>query len=420
MNWKCGIRSFGTIKGKLAFAQYLPTTPRLPFHVYHYPSKHTSFRPCKMNPYAIEGAAVSYEDHFRKCVLQGKWKAVLHLYKNKSDFHKIKINESRGTALHVAVNDGKVELVNSLVGAITEHEGMGLRRDSALRSTNKRGDTPLHIAATRGFTGICKCIIGEHGERKDLIKVENDMWETPLSRAVFTCQTKTFVYLHHVSKDLDVPHVSKKRNQRPGESPQYDSILHCAIRGEFLDLAIIITHCCPQLLENIAGIIRATSGDCARYFPEDISYMETPQPTAFQILATKPSAFKSGSGLSWWKQIIYYCIPVESLDADNAIKSYMAKVDKFEDLEHKVTILSENGVKKTHTFVVPNCATSVQFVKRIVRLAFKGLSLSRLGVTVKDLKAIKKIKQNHKWSGQLLNVFMEEAPYDWYKEDGGV
>ncbi|TKY46848.1 nuclear factor of kappa light polypeptide protein enhancer in B-cells 2 [Spatholobus suberectus] len=239
-----------------------------------------------MNPH-VEGREINNVDYFRRCILEGRWEDVLQLYKNNGDFHKIKINESRGTALHVAVNDGKVELVNSLVGAITEHEGMGLRRDSALRSRNKRGDTPLHIAATRGFTGICKCIIGEHGERKDLIKVGNDMWETPLFRAVLSGQTKTFVYLHHVSKDLDVP-----LRKRYG-----DSILQGAISAEFL------------------GTL------------------------------------------------------VEPLDADKAIKSYMAKVDKFEDLEHK------------------------------------------------DLKAIKKIKQKHKWSGQLLNVFME-TPYKWYKDDG--
>ncbi|XP_027340973.1 uncharacterized protein LOC113854266 [Abrus precatorius] len=175
----------------------------------------------------IEGSEVDGHQFsvFRVCVLEGRWDYAFPAYKNNSVFHKIKINESRGTALHMAVNDGKAELVNRLVNVIIEHEGReGLKSDSALKSTNERGDTPLHLAASRGFIGMCKCIIGEHGERKDLIKALNNRGETPLFRAVLTCQTQTFVYLHHVSKDIDVP----LRNS------DGDTILHRAIWREFL------------------------------------------------------------------------------------------------------------------------------------------------------------------------------------------
>jgi len=90
---------------------------------------------------------------FRGCVLEGRWEYVIPAYRNYNEYHKIRINESRGTALHVVVNDGKVELVNTLVGAILSHEGREVvRGDSALRSTDERGDTPLHLAASRGFT----------------------------------------------------------------------------------------------------------------------------------------------------------------------------------------------------------------------------------------------------------------------------
>ncbi|KAK7333554.1 hypothetical protein VNO80_30329 [Phaseolus coccineus] len=162
---------------------------------------------------------------FRENVFEGRWENVIPEYIDYSDYHKIIINESRGTALHVAVNDGKVELVNILVEAILSHEGRAvLRADSALRSTNERGDTPLHLAASRGFIGMCKCIIGEYGERKDLIRVRNDNGETPIFKAVLTGQTKVFVYLHHVSKDLKV----SLRNY------DGDNILHYSIWREFL------------------------------------------------------------------------------------------------------------------------------------------------------------------------------------------
>ncbi|KAG5017497.1 hypothetical protein JHK85_023633 [Glycine max] len=250
----------------------------------------------------------------------------------------------------MAVNDGVVELVNTLVGAILNHEGMDvLRDDSALKTTNERGDTPLHLAASKGFNAMCKCIIGESEERKDLIRVRNNKGETPLFRAVLTCHTKTFMYFHHVSKDI------------PLGNYDGDTILHHAIWREFLDLAIIITHCYPELVH-----MRNKDGA-----------------TPLKVLASKPSAFKSGSNLPWWKQILYYGILVEQLDAEKAIKSYMDKVDKFEaDIELKVNIHSESSeANKAQKFVEKQYATSVRFVKSAVRLAFKVLSLSGLGVT---------------------------------------
>ncbi|TKY46853.1 E3 ubiquitin-protein ligase mind-bomb [Spatholobus suberectus] len=338
-----------------------------------------------MSTYEIEGNEADNVDQFsvfRRCVLEGRWDYVIRAYRNNNIFHKKNISESRGTALHVAVNDGRVELVNILVDAILEHEGGEvLTGESALRSTNERGDTPLHLAASRGFIGMCKCIIGEHGERKDLIKAINDKGETPLFRAVLTCNKKTFVYLHHVSKDLGV---SLRNNDG-------DTILHRAIWVELFDLAIIITDCYPGLLDT-----RNKDGA-----------------TPLKVLACKPSAFKSGRNLPWWKQILYYCIPVGPVDATKALKSYVDKIDKSEELEYEVSIRLENEVKKertlkkAHTFVERKYATSVRFAKSAVRLTLKGLSLSRLGVTTQDFKAIQKIKQKHKWSRQLLDVFMK-------------
>ncbi|XP_014517200.1 uncharacterized protein LOC106774669 isoform X1 [Vigna radiata var. radiata] len=326
---------------------------------------------------------------FRGCVLEGRWEFVIPAYRNESEFHKIRINESRGTALHVAVNDGKVELVNILVGAILNHEGREvLRDDSALRSTNERGDTPLHLAASRGFIGMCICMIGENGERKDLIRVRNNKGETPLFRAVLTCQTKTFVYLYNVSKDVDVP----LRNS------DGDTILHHAIWRELLDLAIIIVRCYPELAKT-----RNKDGA-----------------TPLKVLASKPSAFKSGSNLPWWKKILYYGILVEPLDVEKAIKFYMEKVEVegHQDQGISVRIQLENEAKKAQIFVERKYATSVRFIKSAVRFAFKILSLSGLGVTAQDLKAIKKIRQKHKWGRQLLNIFMQR-PHESYMGIGG-
>lgn len=55
--------------------------------------------------------------------------------------------------------------------------------------------------------------------------------------------------------------------------------------GDAIDLAIIIVHCYPGLVDtrNKDGV------------------------TPLKTLATRPSAFKSGNNLSWWKKILYHC-----------------------------------------------------------------------------------------------------------------
>ncbi|KAL2322613.1 hypothetical protein Fmac_026992 [Flemingia macrophylla] len=341
----------------------------------------SSFQPWKMNQQdstTIEGVEVDTDQFsvFRGCVLEGRWDYVIPAYKNNSDFHKIKINESRGTALHVAVNDGMVGLVDILVGVILEHEGREvLRDDSALRSTNERGDTPLHLAASRGFIRMCMSIIGESGERKDLIKDLNNKGESPLFRTVLTGQTKTFVYLYHASVGLNVPFTNNDG----------DTILHAAIWGEFLDLALMITHCYSEL----------------------VSTRDKHGATPLKVLADKPKAFTSGSSLSWWKQTLYYCIPVKQLNIGKTFKSYIQEVENFH--EQEVINIDKEGI----FFPQKYQARSVKFVKSVVRLAFKGLSISGLGVTAEAFKALWKIKQKHTWGGQLLNIFMKQ-PYESY------
>jgi len=56
----------------------------------------------------------------------------------------------------------------------------------ALKCKNEKGNTPLPLAASRGFKDICECIIGEGGERKYLIDIDNENGESPLFLAALS------------------------------------------------------------------------------------------------------------------------------------------------------------------------------------------------------------------------------------------
>lgn len=164
---------------------------------------------------------------FREAVIEGQWtQQVIPMFEQSNSYHKTQI-KGKGTALHVAVNNGNADVVRRLVEAVVQHEGAasgGEEGTSALATRNEQGASPLHLAARRGFDEICKCIIGAGGERRSLMCVRNEKGETPLFSAVKTRQLKTFALLYQlVPNDTNLAIRNKD-----------DSILHIAIRREFL------------------------------------------------------------------------------------------------------------------------------------------------------------------------------------------
>ncbi|CAL5202325.1 unnamed protein product [Lathyrus oleraceus] len=350
--------------------------------------------------YIYDTAYTSEEDKLRGCTIEGKWEEVEKLYKSDPKFSTIKINKSRGTALHVAVNDDNEEVVRNLVDSIISQ-----KNEKVLECKNEKGDTPLHLAASRGFKEICECIIGKNGERKYLIDIDNNDGESPLFLAALSWQKQTFVYLF---------------NFKP-------------------DLALIIIDKYPDLIviPNRRGF------------------------SPLKLLATRPSAFKSGCKMIWWKRILYHCIPVGILKVEEAVKYYAMKQSESgsnkkcpknydtcyfflhnckkyaypliplakrlllnettsipaygsENMGDKHKVLQNCQqrnipMQSEHKLLPENYATCLWFVK-FAYIYILGLS----GVGVEE---ITKIKQKHKWSGQLLKRFMEN-PYESYLGTG--
>ncbi|TKY47015.1 Ankyrin repeat-containing protein [Spatholobus suberectus] len=286
----------------------------------------------------------------------------------------------------------------------------------AFESKNEGGDTPLHLAATGGLKNICECIIGNNGERKHLITIDNNEGETPLFHAALLWQKQAFVYLCSLMPAEEINYY-KDLIRKNG-----DSILHCAIRREFFDLALIIMYRYPKLY--------------------DIQNREGYSP--LKLLATRPSAFKSGVNLTMWERLLYHCVTVETLDVKKAEELYM-KADesqkqipgnydtccRFLRAFHRRAIvpiylifaLRNKGMKQedleehkmpedfSRELVPQNYETCLQFMK-LACMHFLGLcGLAGVG-------DIRKMKQKHKWSDQLLSAFMK-TPYESYTGSGG-
>ncbi|KAG4402731.1 hypothetical protein GLYMA_02G268300v4 [Glycine max] len=357
-----------------------------------------------MNPRGLEGAGRGrgrgrVTTLLIKCTLAGKWEGVIDMYRNFPTCQITKITESLGTALHVAVDMNKEDAVEALVNQIIEH--LHHAETNPLEVKNKSGDTPLHVAASRGFAKICKIIIGKHNERKSLVSQRNNRGETPLFQAVINGHSQAFCYLSSISHDNMADLVRDNK----------DTILHCAISNEYFDLALIIVH----------------------YYGFLINKHNKEKLTPLDVLATRPSAFKSASKHhSLWKQILYNCILVEPrLDVERQIEANLAEMDKptesdelnypknyatlYEFFARSLSLAigkmswqnkqvdTENPpINEQFGFglLPPNYNTFQQFVRSgFVHI----LGLSGSGV---DINEVKKTKERHQWGYQLFEELM--------------
>lgn len=182
-------------------------------------------------------------DYLNEYTLEGRWENVIEMYYKFPESHLSVVSESEGTALHVAIDLDEEEVVRELVNAIMTHAATPAQATSAIRiealeMENERGDTPLHLAAARGFARICKYIIGRHNERFYLVSRKNDIGETPLYQAAINWRKQAFAYLCHISRESVTLHDLVRDDG--------DSILHAAIRREYFGklASLMLLFCC--------------------------------------------------------------------------------------------------------------------------------------------------------------------------------
>ncbi|KAH7517266.1 hypothetical protein FEM48_Zijuj09G0044700 [Ziziphus jujuba var. spinosa] len=374
-----------------------------------------------------------------KMAMRGKWKEVVSIYAADSKIHEVKITRSGDTALHVAVSDGQEDVVEQLVEIISR--GGLVHAEEVLLTKNERGNTPLHIAASMESVKMCSCIAMV---KPSLIGAFNNDRETPFFLTALRGKKEAFLCLHKICE--------------PGQGSSYcrrmdgETILHCAIAGDYFDLAFQIIHLYKELVNSVNE----------RGF------------TPLHVLASKPSAFKSGSNLGLWNSIIYHCIFVDDLKVEepsyaresliksfkeeknpNHPENYQSCINFFRLLGNALRIVvysrdpkkqnksdaenpegsnvalngKKNGKEPTPAsegqHICPsNYSTCIEFVK----LIYKSI-LIVLGLGSNAIMKIREKKEKHKWSVQVMTKLLEstsmyeyehtgETPQETQKDDG--
>ncbi|XP_075640757.1 uncharacterized protein LOC142612555 isoform X1 [Castanea sativa] len=252
-----------------------------------------------------------------KNTMTGQWTKVVEMYE-EHQFKAIsaKINSSGDTALHVAVSIASDKEAKQLIRVIKGWYDTEVKKvekeipdilESAVWIKNNEGNTPLHVAASARRISICILLICSFNSFQSL-GMHNNRGESPLFLAAFHGHKNIFLCLHGFFLQGNSNIDSKSIDPAYLRCTDGETILHCAIRLEYFDLAFEILNMEHRLACSVSG--------------EGI--------TPLHLLARKPAVFRSDFQLGLWKKIIYHCIYVEELKRQTALRKLFDHV--FEEI----------------------------------------------------------------------------------------
>ena len=157
--------------------------------------------------------------------MKGEWDKVTDMYKQDVTLHTTRFSRSAGhTALHIAVSNGKEQVVKKMVDTILSHNNK-----EALRTPNNRKNTALHLAASMGNVTMCHIIATVD---PTLVDARNVDGETPIFLAALHGRKQTFLCLHYI-RNPDINTGPSYDNCRRNNG---DTFLHCAIKGNYFGM----------------------------------------------------------------------------------------------------------------------------------------------------------------------------------------
>ncbi|XP_057429010.1 uncharacterized protein LOC130722332 isoform X2 [Lotus japonicus] len=244
------------------------------------------------------------------------WKGFLEFFRKHKDLVTKQIDLQQSTPFHYAAHCGSTEMYEEMLGMVDMSDVQHV-----LRMQDAMGNTPLHEVAFTGEVGMTRCILRYEGqgsketrrilEMEDgegteqfeaVMKMRNELGETPVYRAAALGKTDLLEYLvHEEGIDLRI-HFHREVDQM--------SILHTTVIDQFFGTAL-------WLLKRY--------GELA-YLKEDHEL------TTLQLLAKMPSAFKSQTQMGIFKKFIYILVP-DYQDERYFIQNCKHGTKKGKDLE---------------------------------------------------------------------------------------
>ncbi|KAJ4826892.1 hypothetical protein Tsubulata_044189, partial [Turnera subulata] len=274
--------------------------------------------------------------------MKGEWEKVVETYRNNPKAHESQITKSGDTVIQIAVTDGQQKIVEELVSIMVAARGKS-GASSCLQIANEQGNTALHRAASMGNAKICECVA----------KVD--------------------------------PSTLLVARNKDNQTPFFLSALH----GK-MTRAMLITVGKMAILFFMFPL------------PENISHGISP----LHLLASKPTAFRSGSHISGFLKLIYSCTFVDELKVNKPPTGGQTSLAD----------ISRNNLKYPD-----NYETCINIIWLFVKAAEDALKKTQdaLEETQRQIRKLEQKKKNHIWSVQIMNELLNRTSMYEYDHTAG-
>ncbi|WVY93992.1 hypothetical protein V8G54_033080 [Vigna mungo] len=332
--------------------------------------------------------------HLFKLCMKGEWEEVVRTFEKDKKAHTAKITKTGDTALHVAVTDDQYDIVEKLVKLICSETEEGKRKE-ALGIQNKRKNTALHFAASMGSVEMCEYIASAEAS---LLSMRNVDGETPLFLAALHGRKEVFLFLHYFSNNNHPEPLDYYSNCRRTDG---DTILHAAIAGDYFELAFQIIHLYGDLVNSVnhSGL------------------------TPLHLLANKPSVFRSGGHLGRFERIVYNV--TEPLRQFHKKLLHNDQIGPKRDLEALKNIGTDDGAETksagSESTTLPHSLFPLNYESCVDLFKFVFMMLSVIfGTGSANINKIRRKKEKHEWSVQIMDELLKRASMYEYDDDGSI
>ncbi|CAA2992051.1 ankyrin repeat family [Olea europaea subsp. europaea] len=209
---------------------------------------------------------LAYE-HLYKAIEEGKWHSIEEILQQNQDAIREIVSSHKDTALHIAILSGHIEIAEKLV----------IMMDAAdLELKNEYRATALSLAAICGAKKLAKAMVCKNKKLVTIETADHEDGHLPLIVAALYGKKEMVRYLYKVTP---------KDELSPEKGENGVTLLNSLITAIIYDVASMLLKRYPKL-----GVTPDHGGNYT-----------------LKILAHKPSAFLSGTKLTFWERWIYHC-----------------------------------------------------------------------------------------------------------------
>ncbi|XP_011047004.1 PREDICTED: uncharacterized protein LOC105141473 [Populus euphratica] len=327
-----------------------------------------------------------------RAAMKKDWESLKRYYEQHPEAVGFPLTVTKDTVLHIAVHSNDKKLLKHL---------LDIAPPFSYKVSDIYGNNAVHEAAATGNVEMAKILLnfdrelhcstindGQKNEycSDELLQITNNRGETALFRAAAFGRTKMVRFLCSKIKNKDV-----HRRRRDSTS-----ILHIAVLGRYFETASHLA----LWDAHLPGAVDENGMSC------------------LQLLASMPSAFKSGYPMGMLRKLLYFCLPDIGGDDDKELgdSDDDKELDDSDDVKESGKLHSSQGqdLESGHGRILSHqSSNSASAISKIYHGVLRCMAKGFPGI-----RKLWGIKKKQKGVLELVQI-LAETDLTWWNVDHG-